>query len=156
MGYEIEVEEIQPRATVGIRFTTTRPELGAQMEPALNEVWRYLERQGVKVAGPPFARYYDATPEHLDLEVGFPVSSPQAGEDRIISGGLSGGTVAVTWHHGTYEALGEAHEALAAWIAQRGYAQAGAPWEVYWTDPNAILDPDVWKTEVIWPIARVP
>lgn len=155
MQYEIELEEIQPRATVGIRFTTTQAELGAQMEPTLNEVWRYLQRQGAKVAGPPFARYYDASPECLDLEVGFPVTSPQAGEGRVTSGGLPGGTVAVTWHHGTYEALGEARDALAAWIAARGYSQAGAPWEVYWTDPTAILDPDVWKTEVIWPITAI-
>ncbi len=33
-------------------------------------------------------------------------------------------------------------------------ARAGAPWEIYVTDPAEVADPARWRTDVFWPLAR--
>ena len=65
---------------------------------------------------------------------------------------LPGGWVAVTWHVGPYEGLPHAHHAIIDWLADTGHEAAGAPWEVYWTDPSEVPDPAAWRTEVFHPI----
>jgi effector-binding domain-containing protein len=42
--------------------------------------------------------------------------------------------------------------ALEAWIAEQGRRPAGAPWEVYWSDPREEPDSARWRTEIVWPI----
>lgn len=153
MTYAMELRTIQSRPIVGIRVTTVPAELGATMDQLLPEVWGYLEGRGVQPAGPPFARYHDYGAERVDLEAGLPVSEPVAGEGRIAAGELPAGRAAVTWHVGPYDTLREAYDALASWIAAQGHRSAGAPWEVYWTDPGEVPDPAEWKTEVFWPLA---
>jgi AraC family transcriptional regulator len=41
-----------------------------------------------------------------------------------------------------------------AWIEANGHRAAGAPWEVYITDPADHPEPADWRTEVIWPLER--
>ena len=66
---------------------------------------------------------------------------------------LPGGTVAATVHHGPYDRLLDAYAALERWIEAQRLTRAGAPWEVYVTDPAEYPDPRDWRTEVFWPIA---
>lgn len=75
-----------------------------------------------------------------------------AGEDRGSAGTLPGGEVAATWHAGPYDTLAAAYGALEAWMEEQDRKPAGAPWEVYRTDPGETPDPAAWKTEVLWPI----
>jgi hypothetical protein len=32
----------------------------------------------------------------------------------------------------------------------------GAPWEIYWADPEEESDPLEWRTELIWPVRPGP
>jgi effector-binding domain-containing protein len=152
MSPQVEIKTLQPQTTVAIRTITTPAEIGPTMGQLLPEIWAYLEQQGVPAAGPPFARYHDFNDDRADLEAGFPVAAPVAGDGRIVAGELPGGEVAVAWHVGPYDTLSQAHHAVEAWIAEQGRAMAGAPWEVYWTDPGENPDPATWRTEVVWPV----
>jgi effector-binding domain-containing protein len=58
----------------------------------------------------------------------------------------------VTWHVGPYDTIGEAHEFLDGWIHGQGMDHVGAPWEVYWTDPEEEPDSSKWRTEIGYPI----
>ena len=152
MVYEIAVKEIAPQPMVAIRVTVPRDQLGDLMDEVVPEVWHYLDAQGIPPAGPPFARYHRYDPDEVDIEIGLPVATSIAGQGRIQPGALPGGQVAATWHQGQYETLPAAYEALDAWLAQQEWTEAGAPWEVYWTDPRAVADPNEWRTEVLWPV----
>jgi hypothetical protein len=44
---------------------------------------------------------------------------------------------------------------MEAWIEEQNRAPAGAPWEVYWTGPEEVPEPDQWKTEVVWPVYSI-
>lgn len=152
MAQEVVVRRIEPQPVASIRLVTTPAELGARLGEALPEVWACLERQGLHPAGPPFARYLVYGDDEVELDAGFPVSAPAADEGRVVAGELPGGPVAATWHVGPYETLNQTHVAMVYWLREHGHAPAGAPWEIYWTDPEEVPNPDEWRTEVIWPI----
>jgi effector-binding domain-containing protein len=152
VSYEIATKELQSQLVVAIRATTTPDQLGPLLGELLPEVWRYAEARGAHPAGPPFARYHTYEPDRVDLEAGFPVLEPLPGEGRVVAGHLPQGTAAATWHIGPYDTLHSAYEALEAWIGEQGRRPAGAPWEVYWSDPGEEPDSSKWRTEVVWPI----
>ena len=84
----------------------------------------------------PFAIYHSMDGNTVDLECGMPVVSPMAGTDRIRAGELPAGTVATVTHMGPYEGLAQTWSALTEWMGSQGLQPAGAPWEVYVTDPG--------------------
>jgi effector-binding domain-containing protein len=152
MAYEIEIKEIESQPTIGIRVTILPSELSEAMGEILPEVWSYLESRGIYPASPPFARYYAYGADAVDMEAGFAVAAPLSGDGRIVAGELPGGQVATTWHVGPYDTLTQAYDALRAWLKEQQWEEAGAPWEVYWTDPGEVPDPAAWRTEVLWPV----
>lgn len=160
-GYDITVKTIDPQPVASIHIHCRREQLAAELERALPEVWNYLQRIGVDTVGPPFTRYHqmgnqdeqdDQTNGEMVVEAGLPVAEPVAGQDRVTAGELPGGMVAYTWHIGSYDKLPDAYDALDKWIKEKGRQPRSAPWEVYWTDPQAATSPVEWKTEVLWPL----
>lgn len=117
-----------------------------------------LGMAGVTPAGPPFLIYHDPefSPESIDLELVCPVpvgSGPVAtpGGRTLAARTVPGGEAAVLVHVGPYDTVGEAYQALAAWIGQHGYRVAGPPQEVYMTSPQ---DPGPPVTEIRFPVQK--
>jgi AraC family transcriptional regulator len=151
--YVIEVRDLEARPTAAVRAEIAPEDLGPVLSEVLPEVWEHLARYGARPAGPPFTRYYEYEDDRIDLEAGFPVAGAVPPLGRIELGELPAGEAAIVWHEGPYEGLTAAHEAVLAWIDEHGREPAGAPWEVYWTDPGEVPDPSAWRTEVVWPLA---
>ncbi|MCH7549086.1 MAG: GyrI-like domain-containing protein [Candidatus Krumholzibacteriota bacterium] len=152
MSYEIEVRDVEPQAMVSIRTECHAAEIGATLQEILPEVWSYLQRAGVKPAGPPFTRYHGYVDNRADIEGGMPVAEALPGEGRITAGELPGGSVVTTIHMGPYEKLPEAHDALHVRMREQNKEAAGPQWEFYLTDPGLEPDPYKRKTELVWPI----
>ena len=152
-----EIQEREPKPAFAIRLHTTVEEIPATLAVALGEAWHAAEATGRTPDGPPYTRYLSDLSEAgavLDYEAGVPLPSPApAGQGRAVPVELPGGTVAVAWHVGPYETLGETYGALMRWIGEQGRTVAGPMWEVYWTDPGTEPDPALWRTEVVIPIA---
>ncbi len=55
---------------------------------------------------------------------------------------------------GAYDKLNDAHAAVQVWIEEQKLRGAGAPWEVYVTDPADVPDPANWRTDLFWPLER--
>ena len=121
----------------------------------LGQAFSEALQNGMAIAGQPFTRYLDWGPGLLTIEAGIPVadntSKAPLGAD-VRADTLPGGWVATTTHAGPYDTLTEAHAAIQQWIEAEGHTAAGAPWEVYTTDPSDYPDPKDWKTEVFWPV----
>src|SRR4051794_4146302 len=69
-------------------------EIGPWLESAFTEVSVYLERKGAGPAGLAFARYRHAGEGVVEVEAGFPASTPPAGEGNIDPSDLPGGPAA--------------------------------------------------------------
>jgi AraC family transcriptional regulator len=88
----------------------------------------------------------------IEYEAGVTLAAPaQATVGRAVPSELPGGTVAVAWHVGPYDRLGDTYRALETWIAEQGRAISGPMWEVYWTDPDS-APPEEWRTEIVVPV----
>lgn len=150
--YRVEERQLKPQHTLTVRVTAAPAELPELLGAIFAEVVNCAQARQVEVAGPPFLRSHSFETAQVDIEAGVPVARAVEGEGRVRASELPGGRVATTWHTGPYESIGPAYESIQAWMNEAKAAPAGAPWEVYWTDPGQEPDPSNWRTEVLWPV----
>jgi AraC family transcriptional regulator len=155
MGYEIRQQRVSVQPILSIRGVTTRAMLDRTIAEYLTEIWHDLDGRDLQPSGPPFTRIHQADRRQVEVEAGFPVPAGTAGRGRIEAGELPGGEVVSTMHTGPYEDLPAAGDALDRWVQEHGRTPAGPNWEVYWTDPGEVLDPEEWRTEVVKPLRPV-
>ncbi len=155
MAYSISKKEIAPQPVLVVRRRVKPTEIAATLGEVLGHVFLQAQQSGIALAGQPFTRYLEWGPGLLTIEAGLPVAAHagagSGGEVRPET--LPGGFVATTVHAGSYEKLTDAHAAVQQWIEAEGLRAAGAPWEIYVTDPADYPDPKDWKTEIFWPLA---
>ena len=149
---DVQEKRLDPQPAVVIRAAASQQELGPLMGELFPAVLGFVLASPAELAGPPFCRYLAMAGEEWELECGMAVSEPIVGDGRVEATELPGGAAVTTMHIGPYESLGESWAALQGWVAQNGRAPAGAPWEVYWTDPGAVQDPAQWRMEIVIPV----
>ena len=151
--YEIETRTLQAQPTLTMHGIVAVEDIKAWLGKAYEAVERHASRIHASFAGPPFARYrsLDDTFEKFEIEAGLPVLLAVEGDNGVAASELPGGPAAVTVHVGAYDEMTPAYAAINEWLAVRGAAADGAPWEVYFTDPNEQPDPTAWRTEIVQP-----
>ena len=155
MAYDVEIQEIQPRPIAVARATVRPAEIGVTLtRDLLPRVYQFLTARGLTPSGPPVAIYHEFGANQVVLEGGVPVSAGFSGDGVVRSSELPGGRVAMTRHLGPYEKLGAAHDAIRAWLAERGLQAVRPIWEVYPMPPGGEPDSAKWLTEVFWLLAE--
>jgi len=161
MDREPEIQERAAQDYAGIRVTVTMETLGQAIDQGLSELFGWLGSRGITPAGPPFIRYLviDMAADLL-IELGVPVATPVAADDRIRADVLPSGRYAVLRHVGSYDGLIDANAALQAWAVAHGVefdsteTAAGSVWggrvEHYLTDPSQEPDPAKWITDLAY------
>lgn len=146
------IEERAAKPALAIHLVTPVEGIPAALAGALPEVWHAAEALGLAPDEPPYTRYFTMPEAEVEYEAGVTLPSPAAlGAGRAVPTELPGGAVAVGWHVGPYDRLGETYRALEVWIAEQGRTIAGPMWEVYWTDPDT-APPEEWRTEIVIPV----
>ena len=128
------------------RSTGTAGRLHARSDPARRDrtfltaaysrVPAATAQQGLRLNGPPYARYRLERNGTVDVDAGFPVCGVIAPTVDVAPDTLPGGHVVSTLHVGAYDQLGDAYTALETYLSKNGYEPAGAPWECYLDDPD--------------------
>jgi len=154
MAYSISKKELAPQPVLVVKRRVKPTEIAATLAEVLGHVFVHAQKNGIALAGQPFTRYLEWGPGLWTIEAGLQVAAHAGAgsEGEIRPETLPGGLVATTVHSGAYDKLNEAHAAVQQWIEAEGLRAAGAPWEVYVTDPTDYPDPKDWKTEVFWPL----
>lgn len=154
MAYSISKKEIPEQPVLVVRRRIKPSELAATLGAALGQVFQYAQQNGIALAGQPFTRYIEWGPGIWTIEAGLPVTAPAktSPEGDVRGDVLPGGPVATTTHAGPYDKLSELHAAVQQWIEAHALESAGAPWEIYVTDPSDHPDPRDWRTDVFWPV----
>jgi effector-binding domain-containing protein len=147
---------------VGIRTNVTMQQIGEKLPPLLGEVFGWLDARGITPAGAPFFKYnvIDMAGE-LEIEVGVPLASTVAGDDRVMNGVLPAGRYVSMWHIGHPDGLYEATSRLLAWGKEHGVkwdasddqTHWGVRLEAYEDDPDDEPDLDKWLTELRFRLA---
>ncbi|HTK07336.1 MAG TPA: GyrI-like domain-containing protein [Ktedonobacteraceae bacterium] len=156
---EPQITEREVQHYVGIRTQVPMQEMGSGVIPRLHqEVFAWMQKQGVFPAGAPFIRYYVINmPGLLDIEMGWPVASALSGNERIRAGVLSAGRYASLIYTGVENGIA-GNKVLIDWGTEKGLVwdrrddahgdAFGSRFESFLTDPRDEPDMAKWETEV--------
>ena len=126
-------------------------QLWGELEPS-------LAQNGVRPSGPCLALYHDGEykEQNVDTEVCEPIDANWSGNDRIKVYELPPvTTMASVVHHGAFNALSQAYNALMQWIQANGYRISGSTREIYLktAEPLRHDDPS-YVTEIQIPVEK--
>jgi len=147
-----QVVERPEQLVASIRVTCKAKDLSKQLAGLLPEVMAHITATGTQMGGAPFTRYHKIDGDTMDIEVGIPITAKIEEGDRVKNGKLPKGRVATAWHVGPYDKLKQAHEGLMAFAKAEKLEATGGPWEIYWTDPGMVPDPQKWRTQLFLPV----
>lgn len=150
----IERRELAPQPVLIMRSRTPRAELQMAIGHSLGGVFGHCQKVGLPLEGRPFTRYLSTGPGLWEIECGKPLAAPAPGDGAIEAATLPGGPVLVAMHGGLYDQLSETYVAMERWMEANGARAGGAPWESYITDPADHPNPEDWRTEIYWPLAK--
>ncbi len=147
---QVFVRQLPRQPTFVVRGRVAVEDIGQWLGPVFH---RTAAAAGSSIVGPPFARYHmvGEAPTEFEVEAGFPVAVAGTAENGVETSELPGGPALVVTHIGPFDEIASAYEAVTEWLAEHGDETAGAPWEVYLTDPAQEPDPARWRTEIVQP-----
>ena len=156
--YEVILKQVDPLLVASIRDTI--PDM-SQVTPVFNrlfdEVCSYVEKVGgvSAFAGPGLDLWHDPTQStDIQVEAAIPLTKPLPDSDRVKTITLPAvAQMASSLHHGGFEKIGEAHEAMIAWIERNGYRITGPGREIY-LQYERTGDPSKWVTEIQYPVEK--
>ncbi|GGC98766.1 MerR family transcriptional regulator [Enterococcus wangshanyuanii] len=141
---EVKLTEVPEKNIFSIRKRMNVNEYGKH----LAELFEKLSTEKLTPTGPPLTIYHssDFDPEDADMELAVPVAE-QTKETRSVPSCLC----AFSTYVGPYAELDSVYSKLVKWIEEKGYKMAGAPFEIYQTDPNT-TEPDKNVVDVYFPV----
>lgn len=149
----IKIAEVKSMPAISITDSVTVQEFEPFMKNSFEMLYMYALRSEAEFQGHPYTVYHHWDPAaSILMEVAIPLAEAIEGEGVIKSVMSPGGKVVRTVHWGAYEDIGPAHDAAAKYIEVLKLEMAGAPWEVYITDPTQEPDTTKWETVVYYPI----
>jgi effector-binding domain-containing protein len=153
MDREMTIREREATLVVAKRTAVTLPEIGSVLGAAFGEVYGSIGSQAP--AGPPFVIYH-GMPEGdrpFEIQVCAPVNRVVDSPRGWVVEELPAGTFVSLVHIGPYDGIGAAYESIVHWIPEHDMTIAGAPREVYLSDPAT--PPEQIRTVVEFPVQRV-
>jgi effector-binding domain-containing protein len=152
MNQDVIVKEIAPQWIASIR----------EVIPAYTAVGKlYGELFGAlgpdAFGGITVALWHD--PEHkerdVDAEAGVFIKNPVEARGRVKVHELPAATVASITHHGAYNSLSKAYEAVLSWIGSKGYRVTGPIRELYLQLSQPVRpDDESYVTEIQVPVEK--
>ena len=113
-----------------------------------------VAKQGLEMDGMPYCMYpnFNEAEMTTDMEMGFMLTGEGAAAGDVQSRIYPATRVLAVDHYGDYESTALAHWAIEDYMKANNLEAAGAPREVYVTDPSTEPDPSKWLTQVIYPL----
>lgn len=138
---------------IAARDTTNLEGIAGTLGACYESIMRYIAARGLKNNEHPLAIWHKFDPgaDFVDVEAGIAVSDSVAVGKGMRLVKLGGKAVKAT-HHGAYSKAASTYDAMQAWMKQHNITPAGAPWEVYITDPMLEKDTSKWLTDIYFPI----
>ncbi len=147
-----EVVTTQEVPTATIHLVIPGRDMPKYMDPAIKEIIKVLTDQGLKPAGPMFSYHHRRPSDTFNFEIGFPVTKAIKESGRVKNGKLPAERVVRSVYQGPYEGLSQAWPQLQDWVRQQGYPETGRFFERYLNNPDEVVDPKDYRTELNWVI----
>lgn len=115
-----------------------------------------IKKNNLKMTGAPLA-WYKTTKAPFFFEAGLQVNKKPAKPARGVQvRELPAGSVVVAHFFGPYDLMSQGYDAIKEWMKMNKKSSAGAPYEIYMTDPvdknGKPLDPYKVQTDIVFPV----
>jgi DNA-binding transcriptional MerR regulator len=162
-AYEVFLKQTEPRLVALVRAILPSHSSSGTL---FREVYEALGSHAIDALGPhpgeggtTLVLWYDTEFKEHDVDGAaaffLRCRVPESGRMRVEE--LPAVTVASTVHHGSYNTIGSAHEAVLTWIEANRYQIVGQDREVYLYNAMPIrLDDPTYVTEIQYPVAKIP
>lgn len=161
-NYDVMLKQVEPLLVALVRAILPRHSASGSLFP---EVYEAIVPHVAEALGPhpgqggqTLVLWYDT--EHKETEVDGAAAFilrcrvPDKGRMRVEE--LPACTMAATVHHGSYNTIGEAHEAILRWIEANRYRIVGPDREIYLYNAMPIrLDDPTYVTEIQYPVEKL-
>ncbi len=131
--------------------------IGEDMGRLLGQLIGWVQQEGLRMTGPPFAVYY-STPEemahgHLQFEIGVPISGTSQHTDGIKIKTFPVRNVLSAIQKGPYNQISSVYAALMQYVTDNEYEITGPPMELWLNNPMEVAESEL-LTEVRFPTAK--
>lgn len=160
--YDVILKQVEPQLVAAVRAIL--PHHGA-VGTLYAEVYDAIGPHVSQALGPnpgeggqTLVLWYDTEFKETDVDgaAAFFVRCPVPDSGRMRCYELPGATMAAAVHHGSYETIGEAHEAVMQWIEANGYSIVGPDREInLYNKPPIRRDDPSYVTEIQYPVEKV-
>ena len=153
MQYDVSVKEVQPQVVLARHVVVDQVDLGTTIGSTMGEAYGFLATAGIQPAGPPFVTYHKWESGRWEADICAPASySLPDAPPGFVWETIDGGLAATTLHRGAYAGLAAAYGAIADWAKDHDFTFAGAPREIYMSEPGT--PEDEIETIVEWPVVH--
>ncbi len=143
MNYNINLVEKGDQPMLEVRKTTSVGQLPQEIGKAYDEIIRYLGEIGELPSGSPFVAYYNMDMEHLDVEMGFPVSKQLKGKGDVNAGTIPAGRYVECLYRGPYQGSVPVYDAINKWISEKHIEATGTVYEYYYNSPEDVPEEEL-------------
>jgi DNA-binding transcriptional MerR regulator/predicted transcriptional regulator YdeE len=160
-AYDVVLKRVEPLLVASVRATLPNHSAVGVLFGEVYEAIRPYVNEALapnpELGGQTLVLWYDSEFKETEVDgaAAFMLRTriPESGRVRVHD--LPAATMASTVHHGTYESIGQAHEAVLGWIEANGYQIAGADRELnlHHTPPIRRDDPS-YITEIQYPVEK--
>jgi effector-binding domain-containing protein len=117
---------------------------------------QYIKKNNLKMAGSPMAWYKKDKAPYF-FEAGVPVNKKGSKSvPGVLVREIAAGKAVIAHFYGPFELLPQGYDAIKEWIKDNKKTIAGAPYEIYITDPidknGKPVDPYKIQTDIVFPI----
>jgi effector-binding domain-containing protein len=152
MSSDFKIVNTEPVPMLSIREKVQNDQIKSKMGAIFGQLWMYMEKNKIQVAGPPYALYHEYDQNGTDMECGWPTIKQEKSEGNIMSSVVPAAKCVMTVHVGPYEQIMATYERMQEHIRKEGLKPKKLMWERYLNDPATVNDPNELITEIYWPI----
>ncbi len=151
-GYQIQELEMPARKFIIVREEVKMQDIASFFAEKFGLIHSRIQDNKIEMAGQPCGIYfsYDEEKGMTDMAAAMPIPATASWDGDLETFEIPAGTAFVLDHYGPYEKLGDAHNAIGAYLAQRGLSQPPLVVEEYVTDPGTEPDASRWLTRIYY------
>jgi DNA-binding transcriptional MerR regulator len=153
--FEIGIEDVEETKALVIKEHVHQDEMSEVVPKDIAAVHAYVQELGLGFHGPPLCICpFPDDDGKLSAEIGWPVPGDVPGRDPIELVTLPATRALVMKHVGPFTGLANSYRLMSEVMDENGLTAAGAPREIYVTDPEEVSDPNRYETVIVWPIGQ--